>query len=127
MKKNDIFSVHGEEKFKSMLGDNNWEIIEKISSVSPDFAKYIIDFAYGDLFSRAGFADKYRELAAVSCMIGQGNLGLPLKAHLRGMLKTGWSKQEIIELLIHLIAYVGFPNTVSAILLADEVFKDAKL
>lgn len=124
MSQNNYFSTEGEEKFKTMLGDKNWEIIESISNISPDFAKYIVNFAYGDLFCRPGFADKYRELAAVSCMIGQSNLGLPLKAHLRGMLKTGWTKQEVIELLIHLIAYVGFPNTVSAIVLADEVFKE---
>jgi 4-carboxymuconolactone decarboxylase len=124
MSQNKHFSLRGEEKFKTMLGEKNWEVIQKITDISPDFAQYIVDMAYGDIFYRPGFSDKDRELAAVCCMIGQSNLGLPLKAHLRGMMKTGWTKQEIIELMIHLTAYVGFPNTVSALMLADEVFKE---
>ena len=83
--------------------------------ISPDFANYVLEFAYGDLYCRNGFSDKYREIAAVSCLIGQGNTGLPLKAHLNGMLNVGWTKNEIIELIIFLVAYSGFPACVDAI------------
>lgn len=55
-------------------------------------------------------------------LIGQGNTGLPLKAHINGMLNVGWAKEEIIELIIFLTGYSGFPSAVEAIKLAQEVF-----
>ena len=58
--------------------------------------------------------------------MGQGNTGLPLKAHIQGMLNVGWTKQEIIEVIIFLIGYSGFPKAVDAIKTAKEVFDSLK-
>lgn len=111
MNKRDI----GKQRIKEVLGEKSENIIKRFEEISPDFAHYVVDFAYGDLYARNGFSDKYRELAAVACLIGQGNTGLPLKAHLTGMLNVGWTKNEIIELLIFLVGYIGFPSCVDAI------------
>lgn len=114
----------GKQRINEVLGTNADNIIKMFESVSPDFANYVVDFAYGDLYTRPGFTDKYRELAAVACMIGQGNTGLPLKAHLRGMLNTGWTKNEIIEAIIFLIGFAGFPSCVEAITLLKEISEE---
>lgn len=70
------------------------------------------------------FSDKYRELAAVACLIGQANTGLLLKAHINGMLNVGWQKPEIIELFIFLIGYAGFPACVDAIMTLKQVIEE---
>lgn len=111
----------GKKKLEEILGGNAEEIINNFKEISPDFANYIIEFAYGDLYARKGLSDKHKELAAVSCMIGQGNTGLPLKVHLRGMLNVGWTKEEIIEVLIFLVGYKGFPSSVDAILHLKDI------
>ena len=112
----------GLERIQEILGSNALGLLENFKAISPDFANYIIEFGYGDLYARKGFDDKSRELAAVSNLIGQGNTGLPLKAHINGMLNVGWTRPEIIEMLIFLIGYSGFPNAVEAIKTAKEVF-----
>lgn len=117
----------GKERLQDILGDKAEDIIKHFESVSPDFANYIVQFVYGDLYARKNFTDKSRELAAVACMIGQGNTGLPLKAHLSGMLNVGWDREEIIELIIFLSAYAGFPNTVGAIGTLKETLKERNL
>ena len=107
----------GQQRLKEILGQENAEkIIQTLKGVSPDFTDYIVNFAYGDLYARKGLADKMKEMAAVACLIGQGNTGVPLKAHLKGMLNVGWTKEEVIELLIFLINYVGFPSIVDAMM-----------
>lgn len=111
----------GKKRIQEILGKRSEDIIRSFQEISPDFANYVLEFAYGDLYSRPGFSDKYRELAAVACLIGQGNTGLPLKAHLAGMLNVGWKKEEIIELIIFLTGYSGFPSAVSAITLLKEI------
>ncbi len=116
----------GLKRIQEILGSNALGLLENFKAISPDFANYIIEFGYGDLYNRNGFDDKSRELAAVSNLIGQGNTGLPLKAHISGMLNVGWTESEIIELIILLIGYSGFPNAVEAIKTAKEVFDARK-
>ena len=70
---------------KEILGDNAENLIESFQKSSPDFAKYIVEFGYAALYMRDGLNDKTCELAAVACLIGSRNAGLPLKAHLKGM------------------------------------------
>lgn len=113
----------GEQRMLDIIGEKSQDIIKAFAEISPDFAKYIVDFAYGDLYARKNFTDKSRELAAVACLIGQGNTGLPLKAHLKGMLNVGWKKEEIIELIIFLTGYSGFPTCVEAILAFKEILE----
>lgn len=116
----------GVRRLNHILGNNADRIIEKFSAVSPDFAKYIVEFAYGDLYTRQGISDKTRELVGVSSLVGQGNTGLPLKSHIHGMLNVGWTQNEIIEVIIFLVGYVGFPLAVEAMLTAQEVFNSKK-
>lgn len=111
----------GQARIQDVIGDKYKAIIENLSSVSPDFANYVMEFVYGDVYSRPGFSDKNRELAAVACMIGQGNTGLPLKAHMQAMLNVGWKKEEVIELINFLSVYAGFPSCVDALLLLKDV------
>ena len=114
----------GKQRIKEILGPDSEKIISHFESVSPDFANYVVDFAYGDLYTRQNFTDKNRELAAVSCLIARGNTGLPLKSHLKVMLNVGWKKEEIIELIIFLIGYIGFPSCVDAIGTFKQVLEE---
>lgn len=117
----------GKKRFSEIIGKKSTEIIKNFEAISPDFAHYILDFGYGDLYARQGFSDKFRELAAVACLIGQGNTGLPLKAHLMGMLNVGWTKEEVIELLMFLVGYVGFPSCVEAITLFKQTLEELEM
>ncbi len=114
----------GRQRIKEILGDKSENLAQMFEKISPDFANYILEFAYGDLYARKGLSDKDRELAAVASLIGQGNTGIPLKTHLRGMLNVGWTKEEIIEVFIFLIGYVGFPSCVDAICSLKEVLEE---
>ena len=113
---------NGLKRLQEILGSNGNKIIDSFREISPDFADYIVNFAYGELYTRPGLSDKDRELAAVASLISQGKTGLPLRAHITGMLNVGWTKNEIVELIIFLIGYVGFPSTVDAIKTMHEVF-----
>lgn len=116
----------GKKRIKDIIGDKAEGLIKMFEEISPDFAKYIVEFGYGDIYARPNFADKYRELAAVACLIGQGNTGLPLKAHINGMLNVGWNKQDIAELFIFLIGYAGFPACVDAMLTLKQILEENK-
>ena len=116
----------GMKRITEILGDIVNDTIKKFDKVSPDFSNNIVDFVYGEVYTRPGISDKTRELIAVSSMISQGNTGLPLKAHLKGMLRAGWTEEEIKETIIFIAVYAGFPNAVNAIVTAEDVFAEMK-
>lgn len=87
----------GKQRIKDILGDKAENILKIFEEISSEFSHYVVDFAYGDLYARKGLTDKTREIAAVACLIGQGNTGIPLKAHLTGMLNVGWEKTKSLD------------------------------
>lgn len=112
----------GLKRIQKLTGKNPEQLLESFNKISPDFTNYIIEFAHGDLYSREGLDDKAKELAAVANLIGQGVTGLSLEFHINAMLNVGWTKGEIIELIICMTGYSGFPKAVAAMQTAQEVF-----
>lgn len=112
----------GLQRLRDITGPGSAKTIENFHAIAPDFGKYIVEFAYGELYARPGLSDKYKELIAVSSLLSQGKTGHLLGIHINGMLNTGWTKDEILEVITFLILYVGFPATSEAMLTAQEVF-----
>ena len=116
----------GHKRIQEILGPQSTQIVEMLSAISPDFGRYILEIGYGEFYTRPGISDKTREIAAVACLVGQGSTGLPLKAHLRGMLNVGHTQNDVLEVLLFLIPYVGIPPIVNAMLTVDAVFKEVQ-
>jgi 4-carboxymuconolactone decarboxylase len=114
---------NGVKRMGEILGGNADALIKHFEGISEEYAKYLAEVAYADLYNREGLSDKTLELIAVSSLITQGAT-FALKAHLKAMLHVGWTQKEIIQIIIFLITYVGFPKTVDAINMAKEVFAE---
>ena len=110
------------ERIDGQAGDH---VMENVGSISPDMARYIVEYAYGDVWARPGLDLKHRELATTSALITLGHCEPEMKVHMNGMLRVGWTREEIIEVIIHLSVYVGFPTTIDALRVAGEVFAEA--
>lgn len=113
------YDQEGLKRLEEILGPSGKKIVESFHKESPDFAKLIVNYGYGTLYTRKTFSDKEKELVAVTSLISQGKTGIPLKAHIQGMLNVGWKKEEIIELFIFLTGYIGFPSAVEAFKVLD--------
>ncbi len=114
----------GLELLKKVDGKGGNEVIENLNSVSPDLGKYIIEYAFGEIYSREGLGLRDRELVTISSLAAMGDCAPQLKVHLNGALNCGISKKEILEIFLHLSVYCGFPKAINAILVAKEVFKE---
>jgi 4-carboxymuconolactone decarboxylase len=116
------------KKLNEILGPKGEEAIRSLQETSPDFAKYLLNFVYGEIYSRpSNLTNNLREIAAVSCLIGSGSPEGPLQHHIRGMLRTGWVKDDVIELIIFLSVFIGFPAATRALSIAKKTFDDEVL
>jgi 4-carboxymuconolactone decarboxylase len=115
----------GFEKLKEIDGQAGERVIESLKDISPDFARYIIEFPFGDIYSRTGLDLKSREIATVAALVTMGNASSQLKVHINGALNVGCSRTEIVEVIIQMAVYAGFPAALNG-LFAKEVFDERK-
>lgn len=100
-------------------------VVKSFEDIAPDLGRYILEFAYGDVFSRPNLDLKTRELATVSALTALNTAAseLPLNVHINGALNVGASRQEIVEAIMQMIPYVGFVKVQQAMAIAEDVFK----
>ncbi|UQZ47834.1 carboxymuconolactone decarboxylase family protein [Bacillus halotolerans] len=93
-------------------------------SIAPDLGVLAVAFNYGQIFSRPGLDLKSRLLATVAGLTALGNTQ-QLKFYINGALNVGWTQEELIEVMMQMIIYSGFPNALNTILpVAAEVFAE---
>jgi 4-carboxymuconolactone decarboxylase len=99
-------------------------VLSQLDDIAPDFKDMVRDFAFGEVYSRPGLDLKSRQLATVAVLAALQHSPLELKAHLHGALKLGWTKEELVEVLMQIVLYAGFPAAIHALLAAKEVFAE---
>ena len=114
----------GWEKLKEVDGEAGERVIESLKDIAPDFARYLIEFPFGDICARPGLDLKSRELAVVAALTSLGNATPQLKVHIQGALNVGWSRQEVIEVIMQMAIYAGFPAALNGLFAAKEVFRE---
>ena len=97
-------------------------VIDSLADIAPDFARYILEFSFGDIYSRPGLDIRSREVAAIAALTALGNAGPQLRVHIQAGLNVGLSRTEVVETIMHTVVYAGFPAALNGLLAAKEVF-----
>jgi 4-carboxymuconolactone decarboxylase len=112
----------GSEIIKELYGDFGGAFFEDLEDIAPDFGRFIVEFSYGDVFSRPGLDMRTRELAIISALTALGTAERQLKAHILGALKVGTGREEIVEAIMQVAVYAGFPAGFNALMVAKRAF-----
>lgn len=113
----------GLAKLKEIDGEAGERVVESLAGIAPDFARYLVEFPFGDIYSRPGLDLKSREIAVVAALTALGNAAPQLKVHVNGALNVGASRTEIIETIMQMAVYAGFPAALNGLAVAREVFE----
>lgn len=114
--------TQGWNKLVEVDGEAGQRVIDSLASIAPDLGKYIIEFAFGDIYSRDTLTLQQRELITISSLITQGDCATQLTVHLNASLNVGITPTEIVETIIHCSPYIGFPRVLNAMNIAKDVF-----
>jgi 4-carboxymuconolactone decarboxylase len=115
--------TRGWKKLKQIDGEAGEKVIESLKGIAPDLGKYTIEFPFGDIYSRSGLDLKSREIATVAALTALGHSLPQLKVHINGALNVGCTREEVIEIIIQMAVYAGFPASLNAMAIAKEVFE----
>ena len=114
----------GRRKLDEVDGEAGKRVIEGLADVAPDLGRYIVEFAFGDIYSRPGLDLRSRQVATVAALAALGGCEAQLKVHVNAALNVGLTREEIVETIMQMAVYAGFPAALNGIAVAREVFAE---
>ena len=112
----------GIKNLQEIDGEAGERVIESLETIAPDVGRYILEFAFGDIYNKDTLSFREREIVTITSLLTQGDTKNQLMVHINGSLNVGITEEEISEIFTHCIPYVGFPRVLNAITSAKEVF-----
>lgn len=97
--------------------------LDQIRDIAPKLAELTEQVIFGDVWERPDLVKRDRSLITVAALVAL-NRPEQLRAHLRLARKNDLSKEELIEAITHLAFYAGWPNAMTAVTIAKEVFSE---
>ena len=106
------------------------ERINKMRDSTPDYQKHLQDnlsaFCFGDIYTRGTLDYKTREMLTMAVIGTLGTAEAQYKSHVIGTLDAGATNEEVIGVITTMNPYIGFPRTLNALRIANEVFTERK-
>ncbi|MBA1244283.1 carboxymuconolactone decarboxylase family protein [Pseudomonas japonica] len=112
----------GKRALAQIDGEAGYKVVSALADIAPDFATYLFEFPFGDIYSRPGLSLRDREIATVAALSAMGNATPQLKVHIEAALNVGLTRAEITEVLMQMAVYAGFPAALNGLFAAREVF-----
>jgi 4-carboxymuconolactone decarboxylase len=116
----------GIKTLEKITGSSVEALLEGLKEMSPELVDWMVAFSYSDVLSRTNLDLRTRQLATVAALTAMGTAPLQLKFHINGALNVGCKQDEIIEVILQMAVYAGFPAAINGILAAKEVFTNRK-
>lgn len=113
----------GLKKLSEVDGTAGEQVIHALNDIAPDLGKYIVEFAFGDIYCRENLNLEEREMITLASLLTQGGCENQLEVHVNGALNVGITPLKVIEVFLQCIPYTGFPRVLNAIGVAKRVFK----
>ena len=103
------------------------EHVDKAIGSADDFSRplqeLITQYCWGEIWGRPGLDRRTRSMINLA-MISALNRPHEVKAHVKGALNNGLTKDDIKEVFLQVAIYCGVPAAVDSFRSAQEVFKE---
>jgi 4-carboxymuconolactone decarboxylase len=117
--------VRGAAQLHAVDGDAGVQVITELAKSFPEFADYLVEYPFGDIYARPGLGLREREIASVAALCALGYALPQLRVHVKAALHVGCTPAEIVEVLMQMSVYAGFPAALNGLAVAREVFTEA--
>jgi 4-carboxymuconolactone decarboxylase len=117
----------GWDRLMEIDGEVGGSVINSLKDIAPDLGKYVVEFAFGDIYCRPGLDLKQRQLVTIASLTTQGCCDPQLNVHINAALNVGLSPNEVVETIMHCAPYTGFPRVLNAIFVAKQVFNERNM
>lgn len=114
----------GSRILASIDGEGGQAVVESLQDIAPDLGKWIVEFAFGDVYADPTLDARQRELVTLGSLVTQGDTAPQLRVHIAAALHVGLTGSEVVQAIVQTAPYVGFPRVINAVNVAREVFRN---
>ena len=113
----------GREALEKLMGPGQVGRLDAAyGDVAPEIVDLLLTFAFGDLYSRPVLVPRERQIATIAALTALGTAPAQLRSHIGAGLNAGLSREEIVEVVMQMAVYAGFPAALNGLAAAKEVF-----
>ncbi|HET7773118.1 MAG TPA: carboxymuconolactone decarboxylase family protein, partial [Burkholderiaceae bacterium] len=94
--------LRGMRRLADVDGPAGQRVVERLAADFPEFATYLVEFPFGDIYCRPGLPLREREIAVIAALCALGNAGPQLSVHIHAALHVGCQPAEIVEVLMQM-------------------------
>ena len=118
---------NGMKQLKIIDGIGGENVIRSLADIAPNLGNFIIEFAFGDIYTRESLSLEEREMITISSLLTMGGCEAQLDVHINGALNVGISPEKIVETFIQCIPYTGFTKVLNAVFVAKQIFQERNI
>ncbi len=115
----------GRAQMREIFGPDVETAVNARATSSPDLTRYLVEFPFGDIYTRPSQDPKNREMLRAAALTVLGYAQGELKEHIQGALHVGCSHEEVLEIILQMVVYAGFPAALEAAKTAAAVFAES--
>ncbi|GLZ80550.1 carboxymuconolactone decarboxylase [Actinorhabdospora filicis] len=112
----------GLERLREVSGEAGPAVLDSLSDIAPGFARLVAEFGYADIYGRPGLNLRQRQLINVAALTAMGTAAPQLRFHADAALHVGVTPEELVEAVLHMAIYAGFPAALNGLAVVREVF-----
>lgn len=113
----------GMELLERIDGRGGAAVLQSLEDIAPDLGRYIVEFAFGDIYPRGGLSLPEREMVTLASLLAAGGCEPQLEVHINAALNVGVPPETIVETFLQCVPYTGFPRVLNAVFTAKRVFE----
>jgi 4-carboxymuconolactone decarboxylase len=112
----------GAQKIGEVLGQTPEQVERSLGDVAPQLATYVIETIYGEIYQSSTLDLRTRQVVTVAALATLGTAAPQLRTHIGGALRCGVTREELIEIMVQLVPYVGVATAINGVAACREVF-----
>ena len=97
-----------------------------LEQIAPGYADWIITALFGGTYLREGLSLRDRQLVNLAALAALGGVDPQLSGHVKTGLRIGMTRQEIVEVFVHLAPYIGVPRALAGLRVAAGALADSE-
>jgi 4-carboxymuconolactone decarboxylase len=117
--------ARGAQKIDEILGQTADQVEQSLGDVAPQLATYVLETIYGDIYQNPVLDSRTRQIVTVAALATLGSAAPQLRTHIGGALRCGVTREELVEIMMQLVPYVGVAAAINGVAACREVFATA--
>ena len=117
--------ARGAQKIGEILGQTPEQVERSLGDVAPQLATYVVETIYGEIYQNEALDSRTRQIVTVAALASIGTAGPQLRTHIGGALRCGVTREQLVEIMMQLVPYVGVAAAINGVAACRDVFAAA--